>query len=66
MTERAGEQEYRNALRLAERALAHAEKYMHDGRPQDVASRALVLTARQEAGRVLDIGRDESMESGGT
>lgn len=60
MPERAAEQDYRQALMQAERALMHAAKWLDEGTPSTVW--ALVRDARAEASRVLDIGRDEANE----
>jgi hypothetical protein len=55
----AGENDYRQALRLAERALMHAEKLSASPTWQ---VRDLIQEARAEVSRVLDIGRDEANE----
>lgn len=60
----AAESEYRAALYDAQRALMHAEKWLH--RPGEQKVRTLVGNALAEVSRVLDMGRDESREQGAT
>lgn len=56
-------QQLRDALMVAERALIHARIWI-DTAPVDV--RRLIADALAEVTGVLDIGRDERNEQGGT
>lgn len=59
--------DYRQALRVAERALMHASKWLqgeYAKGPEGPGAKVQILVndARAEVSRILDVGRDEANE----